>query len=134
MWRVRAVRRGREKRGLLWPPHTLAHQHFVEPFSSVSWEFIGISSPAATVEGARRWAISACTTKLHSTAGLLHMGILPLAEAPALVRGSGVSFSRWCSCGVLSLTVYSGVWGIGVFAYLLGEEMDFVKIFCKNIW
>jgi hypothetical protein len=47
-------------------------------------------------------------------------------QATALVRGSGVSFSRWCSCGVLSLTVYSGVWGIGVFAYLLGEEMDFV--------
>jgi hypothetical protein len=44
---------------------------------------------------------------------LFHMGILPLPEAFALVRGSGVSFSRWCSCGVLSLTVYSGVWGIG---------------------
>jgi hypothetical protein len=56
---------------------------------------------------------------------LLHMGI-PLPEAFALVRGSGVSFSRWCSCGVLSLTAYSGVWGIGVFAYLLGEEMDLV--------
>jgi hypothetical protein len=57
---------------------------------------------------------------------LLHTSILPLPEAPAPVRGSGVSFSRWCSCGVLSLTVYSGVWGIGVFAYLLGEEMDLV--------
>ena len=57
---------------------------------------------------------------------LLHMGILPLPEIPALVRGSGVSFSRWCSWGVLSLTVYAGVWGIGVFAHLLGEEMDFV--------
>jgi hypothetical protein len=44
---------------------------------------------------------------------LLHTSILPLPEAPALVRGSGVSFSRWCSCGVLSLTVHSGVWGIG---------------------
>jgi hypothetical protein len=54
------------------------------------------------------------------------MGILPLPEAFALVRGSGVSFSRWRSCGVLSLTAYSGVWGIGVFAYLLGEEMDLV--------
>src|SRR5215208_1546445 len=57
---------------------------------------------------------------------LLSPGILPLPEAPAPVRGSGVSFSRWCSCGVLSLAAYSGVWGIGVFAYLLGEEMDFV--------
>jgi hypothetical protein len=55
------------------------------------------------------------------------MGSIPLPEAFALVRGSGVSFSRWCSCGVLSLTVYSGVWGIGVFAYLLSEEMGFVK-------
>jgi hypothetical protein len=44
---------------------------------------------------------------------LLHMGSIPLPEAFALVRGSGVSFSRWCSCGVLSLTVYSGVGGIG---------------------
>jgi hypothetical protein len=42
-----------------------------------------------------------------------HEGILPLPEAPALVRGSSVSFSRWCSCSVLSLTVYSGVWSIG---------------------
>jgi hypothetical protein len=57
---------------------------------------------------------------------LLSPGILPLPEAFALVRGSGVSFSRWCSCGILSLTVYSGVWGIGEFAYLLGEKMDFV--------
>jgi hypothetical protein len=57
---------------------------------------------------------------------LLSPGILPLPEAFALVRGSGVSFSRWCSCGVLSLAAYSGVWGIGVFAYLLGEAMDFV--------
>jgi hypothetical protein len=121
--------------------------------TSVSWKFIGDSSPAVNVEGARRWAISACTTKLHSTAGyilraverrqaryeqafhgvsaipwgvqnetlvehgaagvLLHIGSMPSPEAPALVRGSGVSFSRWCSCVVLSLTVYSGVWGIG---------------------
>ena len=33
---------------------------------------------------------------------LLHTSILPLPKAFALVRGSGVSFSRWCSCGVLS--------------------------------
>jgi hypothetical protein len=57
---------------------------------------------------------------------LLHMDSIPLPEAFALVRGSGVSFSRWCSCGVLSLMVHSGVWGIGEFAYLLSEEMELV--------
>jgi hypothetical protein len=67
-----------------------------------------------------------CPAQVTSCTLLSHEGILPLPEAPALVRGSGVSFSRWCSCGVLSLTVYSGVWGIEVFAYLLSEEMDFV--------
>jgi hypothetical protein len=40
---------------------------------------------------------------------LLSPGILPLPEAPALVRRSGVSFSRWCSCGVLSLTVFGAL-------------------------
>jgi hypothetical protein len=78
--------------------------------------FIGASSPAASVEGAPAvtplapLAQQNCTT----TAGFLHTGILPLPEAPALVRGSGVSFSRWCSWGVLSLTMYSGVWVEGI--------------------
>jgi hypothetical protein len=55
-----------------------------------------------------------------------HRGSIPLPEAFALVRCSGISFSRWWSCGVLSLTVYTGVWGIEVLAYLLSEERDFV--------
>src|SRR5215203_4846469 len=64
------------------------------------------------------------------------MGILPLAEAPALVRGSGVSFSRWCSCGVLSLTVYSGVWieGIRLLPTVLVKRWILCKVLCKNIW
>ncbi len=50
-----------------------------ERSSRLSWGFIGDSSPTATVEGARRWAIGACTTgacttKTHSTAGFLHTG------------------------------------------------------------
>jgi hypothetical protein len=62
----------------------------------VSWEFIGDSSPDATVEGARRWAISACTTKLHSTAGFV---LRALKRRQARFK---------------------------VIAYLLSEEMDFV--------
>jgi hypothetical protein len=59
----------------------------------VSWEFIGDSSPDATVEGARRWAISACTTKLHSTAGFVLRAVKrrsPVLGLP-LCSDSGVS-------------------------------------------
>src|SRR5215218_6345614 len=77
-----------------------------------------------------------CPAQVTSCTLLSHEGILPLPEAPALVRGSGVSFSRWCSCGVLSLTVYSGVWveGIRLLPTVLVKRWILCKILCKNIW
>jgi hypothetical protein len=62
-----------------------------------TWQFTGDSSPTVTLEGARRWAISACTTKLHSTAGFV-MRALKRRQAR-----------------------------FKVIAYLLSEEMDFVQ-------
>src|SRR5215208_660428 len=50
-----------------------------------------------------------CPAQVTSCTLLSHEGILPLPEAPAVVRGSGVSFSRWCSCAVLSLTVFGAL-------------------------
>src|SRR5918998_2621846 len=53
-----------------------------EPFSRLSRKFIGGSSPVATIEGARRSLHSACTTKLHSTAGFI-LRILKRPQAGA---------------------------------------------------
>ena len=71
------------------------------------------------VVGAQSCAVSLGDAALQTKAaeqggpiGLFMAFLFLIGGAFALVRGSGVSFSRWCSCGVLSLTVYSGVWGI----------------------
>ena len=50
--------------------------------SRLSWEFIEVSSPVATIEGARRSLHRACTTKLHSTAGFI-LRILKRPQAGA---------------------------------------------------
>ena len=77
--------------------------------SRVSWEFIGHSSLVATVEGARRWAISAPTTKMHSTAGFVLRAVKRVASGPrkieAVVEASLGNLDHKCTCTLVHLAL-----------------------------
>jgi hypothetical protein len=112
----------------------IASQH---PKNSIGWIFLAVGFVYGLLSAGEEYAVYALLT---------NPGTLPLGGeaswlgqwiwAPALVRGSGVSFSRWCSCGVLSLTVYSSVWveGIRLLSTVLVKRWNWCKFLCKNFW